>query len=257
MTVDIKPRNSSARTKTAYPDWLQYHPTSRTLLRESLFSEAVAGDSFGYIVSNVVQQLGMSNDPADVWKVNASPLPDGAPQLRHVSQIWHYPHMVLRNLYLNICQDERYPDKPLSEPIMRGIQGEALTFMYRCVSSSISCCPGAVRMVDQEDGFKRLMCYCDHRVMWYMQVGGIIIAEGSALHYRVNLRNMLSNDIKTTKEAASVSYLQNLMSLRERRGLDYIHKARILRGFIRHRPELPAGRYPALLTVSSSTNFLE
>jgi hypothetical protein len=30
--------------------------------------------------------------------------------------------------YLNICQDERYPDEPLSEPLMRGIRGNALDF---------------------------------------------------------------------------------------------------------------------------------
>lgn len=38
MTVGIKPRNTTAYTKSMFPDWLQHHPTSRTLLRESMFS---------------------------------------------------------------------------------------------------------------------------------------------------------------------------------------------------------------------------
>jgi hypothetical protein len=85
------------------------------------------------------------------------------------------------------------------------------TFMYRCVPSSISCCPETIRMVDQEYDSKQLMCYCDHRVMWYRQVGGITIRKGSALHYRISLRNMLSNDAKTIKNTASLEYLQKLM----------------------------------------------
>lgn len=41
MTVDIKPRNSTAYTKSAPHDWLQDHSKSRTLLRENMFSADV------------------------------------------------------------------------------------------------------------------------------------------------------------------------------------------------------------------------
>ena len=173
--------------------------------------------------------------------VNAPPLPAGTPQLWYVSRIRSNQDIVLRSLYLNICQDERCPDKPLSETLIRAMRGNALSVMYRCVSSSISCCPEAVRMVDQEDDSKQLICYCHHRIMWYTQVGGIMIKEASALHYQINLQNMLSNDIKTTKDGSHILHLQDLMSLRDRHELDYVHKAGIVRGFTRHRPELPAG----------------
>jgi hypothetical protein len=228
MTVDTKPRNNAAYTKSTFPDWLQHHSKNCTLLRESKFSADVKSDSLGYNVSGAVQKLGLSDDPRDVREVNAPPLPASAPQFRHISHIRSNQDIVLRGLYFNICQDERYPDKPLSEPLMRAMRGNALTFMYCCVSSAISCCPGAVRMVDQEDDFKRLMRYYYHRAMWYTQVGGILMQGASALHYQINLRSMLSNDIKTIEDESYVSHLQDLMSLRERHDLDYVHKAGIV-----------------------------
>lgn len=81
----------------------------------------------------------------------------------------------------------------------------------------------------------------DYRIMWFTQVDGVFIAGGISLHYGVNLHNMLSNDIKTTKEATCASYLHSLMASQERHRLNYIHKTGILRGCTWRGPELPAG----------------
>ncbi|KAF1922987.1 uncharacterized protein M421DRAFT_335988 [Didymella exigua CBS 183.55] len=241
MTIDLKPRNNAQHVHfTQGPDLQRNYPTSRSLWQDDLFTCSAAGDFLGYLVGRAVQRLGLNDAQEEIWSVTGSPPAKGLPQLRHVSRTRHDPSIVLRRLYLNICRDERHPDEQLPDIVTRGIRGDVLTFMYRCVSSSISCCPEAVKMVDQEDGLKQLMCYCQHRLMWYTQVGNITITEGSDLHYRINLGNMLSNDIKTTKSDPCRKYLHNLMSLRERRYLDYVHRAGIQLGFTRYRPELPA-----------------
>ena len=49
MTVDIKPRNTTAYSKSTFPDRLQHHSASRTLLRDSIFSADVKGDCLGIL----------------------------------------------------------------------------------------------------------------------------------------------------------------------------------------------------------------
>lgn len=241
MTIELKPRNDA---HSIQPPAQQHHyPTSRALWQDDLFTCSAAGDFLGYLVSRAVQNLGLNNDREAIWAAAGPPLADGFPQLRHVSQIRHNPNTFLKRLYLNICRDERYPEEQLPDIVSRGIRGDVLTFMYRCVSSSISCCPEDVKMVDQEDGFKQLMCYCQHRLMWYTQVGSITISEGPDLQYRINLENMLSNDIKTTKSDSCKKHLQSLMSLRECRYLNHIHRAALQSGFTFDSPDLPVGTH--------------
>lgn len=158
MTIDLKPRNNAEYVKLAQAcDLLQVYPASRSLWQDDPFSCSAAGDFLGYLVSRAVQRLGMNHDHEEFWEASAYPLADGLPQLRHVYQIRHDPNIILRRLYFNICRDERCPDERLPDIVTRSIRGDVLTFMYRCVSSSIVCCPEAIEMVDQEDGLKKLM----------------------------------------------------------------------------------------------------
>lgn len=49
------------------------------------------------------------------------------------------------------------------------------------------------------------MCYCHHRVMCFTHVVGTMIKEASALPYQINLRNILSNDLKNTRDVGTIS----------------------------------------------------
>jgi hypothetical protein len=239
MDIDIKPRNSAkfveqARASTAP----ESDSISRLLWHDDLFRRTEAGDVLGHLVCRAVQRLGTDQSHEKICQKPALPLFDRLPQLSYVAWMLHSPNVVLKHLRINICQDERFPDATLPEIMTQGIRKDILNAMYRCVSSTIACCPGSTQMVAQKDSSSQLMCYCQHRKIWYTQVGDITITDGPTVCYRLNLANMLYNDIESTGISDYKCELVKMMSLREYNCIVYVPVSGLLK---RQGSELPAG----------------
>lgn len=241
MDIDIKPRNLTFVGQARGSSAPRPVSTSRLLWYENLFRRTKAGDVLGHLISRAVQRLGTHHihEKLDQSAALANPLLERVPQLNYVTWMLHTPNVVLKHLHINICQDERFVDITIPHIMTQGIRKDILNAMYRCVSSTIACCSHYTELIEQTDASKQLMCYCQHRKIWYTQVGDIIITDGPTICYRLNLENMLYNDITST---GTFVYKRNLIKMMSLRKHNHISHIPVRWGLCRLQgPELEAG----------------
>jgi hypothetical protein len=228
MDIDIKPRTTGVYVQKIRTIGVpQAHASSR-LWHDDLFRRLEAGNVLGHLVTRAIQRLGVN-------QIHSKISEEAARSRTHPNS-----NIILRRLRINVDQADRYPGIPLPDIVERNLRKDILEAMVRYVSSGIACCSADVKTVAQRNGFKKVMCYCHHRRMWYTQVGDMVITNGPMVCHRINIAHMLNNDIYGISSDSYKRDLEQMMALRKRNNLDHVKEAGSWR---RYRIELPCSMH--------------